>query len=133
MNGESKGARVASGDLKMRCILKRLTEPTGENSALWHTTLLAKSIPNKTVRMGGAGNGSRKDQGLHMKVDTTAAIEQEIAAYEKQLRQHYSTKSRLMEEIDSLDPDDRHFIARKSDLDDRLYRCTIKSKRWKMD
>lgn len=55
-----------------------------------------------------------------MKVDTTA-IEQEIAAYEKQLRQHYSTKSRLMEEIDSLDPDDRHFIARKSDLDDRLY------------
>ena len=106
MNGESKGARVASGDLKMRCILKRLTEPTGESNALWHTTLLAKSIPNKTVRMGGAGNGSRKDQGLHMKVDTTA-IEQEIAAYEKQLRQHYSTKSRLMEEIDSLDPDDR--------------------------
>ena len=97
MNGESKGARVASGDLKMRCILKRLTEPTGESSALWYTTLLAKSIPNKTVRMGGAGNGSRKDQGLHMKVDTTA-IEQEIAAYEKQLRQHYSTKSRLMEE-----------------------------------
>lgn len=90
-------------------------------AALWHTTLLAKSIPNKTVRMGGAGNGSRKDQGLHMKVDTTA-IEQEIAAYEKQLRQHYSTKSRLMEEIDSLDPDDRHFIARKSDLDDRLYK-----------
>ena len=56
-----------------------------------------------------------------MKVDTTA-IEKEIAAYEKQLRQHYSTKSRLMEEIDSLDPDDRHFIARKSDLDDRLYK-----------
>ena len=56
-----------------------------------------------------------------MKVDTTA-IEQEIAAYEKQLRQHYSTKSRLMEEIGSLDPDDRHFIARKSDLDDRLYK-----------
>ena len=56
-----------------------------------------------------------------MKVDTTA-IEQEIAAYEKQLRQHYSTKSRLMEEIDSLDPDDRHFIARKFDLDDRLYK-----------
>ena len=58
---------------------------------------------------------------INMKVDTTA-IEQEIAAYEKQLRQHYSTKSRLMEEIDSLDPDDRHFISRKSDLDDRLYK-----------
>ena len=61
-----------------------------------------------------------------MKVDTTA-IEQEIAAYEKQLRQHYSTKSRLMEEIDSLDPDDRHFIARKSDLDDRLYKMYDKT------
>ena len=58
---------------------------------------------------------------ISMQVDTSA-IEQEIAAYEKQLRQHYSTKSRLMEEIDSLDPDDRHFIARKSDLDDRLYK-----------
>ena len=56
-----------------------------------------------------------------MKVDTTA-IEQESADYEKQLRQHYSTKSRLMEEIDSLAPDDRHFIARKSDLDDRHYK-----------
>ena len=61
-----------------------------------------------------------------MKVDTTA-IEQEIAAYEKQLRQHYSTKSRLMEEIDSLDPDDRHYIARKSDLDDRLYKMYDKT------
>ena len=63
---------------------------------------------------------------INMKVDTTA-IEQEIAAYEKQLRQHYSTKSRLMEEIDSLDPDDRHFIARKSDLDDRLYKMYDKT------
>ena len=58
---------------------------------------------------------------INMKVDTTA-IEQEIAAYEKQLRQYYSTKSRLMDEIDNLDPDDRHFISRKSDLDDRLYK-----------
>ena len=43
---------------------------------------------------------------INMKVDTTA-IEQEIAAYEKQLRQYYATKSRLMDEIDNLDPDDR--------------------------
>ena len=27
-----------------------------------------------------------------------------------------------MEEIDSLDPDDRHYIKRKADLDDRLYK-----------
>lgn len=58
---------------------------------------------------------------INMKVDTTA-IDQEIANYEKQLRQNYSTKSKLMEEIDNLDPDDRHYIRRKADLDDRLYR-----------
>ena len=57
---------------------------------------------------------------INMKVDTTA-IEQEISNYEKQLRQAYSTKSKLIEEIDSLDPDDRHYSRRKSDLDDRLY------------
>ena len=56
-----------------------------------------------------------------MKVDT-AAIEQEIANYEKQLRQSYSVKSKLMEEIDSLDPDDKHYYKRKADLDDRLYK-----------
>ena len=40
-----------------------------------------------------------------MKVDTSA-IEQEIANYEKSLRQSYSIKSRLIEEeIDTFDPD----------------------------
>lgn len=58
---------------------------------------------------------------INSKVDTTA-IEQEIAAAEKQLRQYYSIKSKIMEEIDTLDPDDRHYIIRKSDLNERLYR-----------
>ena len=58
---------------------------------------------------------------INMKVDTTA-IDQEIANYEKQLRQDYSIKAKLMEEIDNLNPDDRHYIRRKADLDDRLYR-----------
>ena len=58
---------------------------------------------------------------INMKVDTSA-IEQEIANYEKQLRQSYSIKSRLIEEIDTLDPDDKHYIKRKADLDDRLYK-----------
>ena len=58
---------------------------------------------------------------INRKVDTTA-IEQEIAAAEKQLRQYYSIKSKITEEIDTLDPDDRHYIIRKSDLDERLYR-----------
>lgn len=58
---------------------------------------------------------------INMKVDTTA-IEQEIANYEKHLRQSYSVKARLMEEIDSLAPDDKHYYKRKTDLDDRLYK-----------
>ena len=58
---------------------------------------------------------------INSKVDTTA-IEQEIAAAEKQLRQYYSVKSKLMDEIDNLDPDDRHYIMCKSDLDGRLYK-----------
>lgn len=57
---------------------------------------------------------------INMQVDTTA-IEQELANYEKQLRQVYGIKSKLIEEIDSLDPDDRHYINRKADLDNRLY------------
>lgn len=58
---------------------------------------------------------------INSKVNTTA-IEQELAAAEKQLRQYYSVKSKLMDEIDTLDPDDRHYIIRKSDLDERLYK-----------
>lgn len=58
---------------------------------------------------------------INRKVDT-AAIDQEITNYEKQLRQHYSVKEKLAEEIDSLDPDDRHYVRRKADLDDRLYK-----------
>ena len=58
---------------------------------------------------------------INMKVDT-AAIEEEIAALEKQLRQQYSLKARLLDEIDSLDPDDKHYARRKTDLDERLYK-----------
>ena len=58
---------------------------------------------------------------INAKVDTTA-IDQESATYEKQLRQSYSVKARLMDEIDSLNPDDRHYVKRKADLDDRLYK-----------
>lgn len=60
-------------------------------------------------------------QKINMKIDTSA-IEQEIVEFEKQLRQSYSTKSRLIDEIDTLDPDDEHYIKRKADLDDRLYK-----------
>jgi site-specific DNA recombinase len=58
---------------------------------------------------------------INMKVDTTA-VEQELSVLEKNLRQSYSTKGKLMDEIDSLDADDKHYSRRKSDLDDRLYK-----------
>lgn len=64
---------------------------------------------------------SMMQEKINMKVDTSV-LDQEIANHEKQLRQFYSIKSKLMEEIDSLDPDDRHYLKRKADLDDRLYR-----------
>ena len=38
------------------------------------------------------------------------------------LRQHFSVKAKLAEETDSLDPDDQHYVRRKTDLDDRLYK-----------
>ena len=44
MNGESKGARVASGDLKMQRILKHLTEPTGERQRPFGTRLCLQSL-----------------------------------------------------------------------------------------
>ena len=58
---------------------------------------------------------------INMKVDT-AAIDQEIATYEAQLRKHYAIKSSLAEQIDSLDPDNRHYLKQKADLDERLYK-----------
>ena len=57
---------------------------------------------------------------INSKIDTTA-IEQEIAAQEKALRQMYGVKTKIIEDLDSLDPDDRHYMRQKTDLDDRLY------------
>jgi len=58
---------------------------------------------------------------INMKVDT-AAIEQEIQTLEKQLKQAFANKRKTLEEIELLDPDDKHYKRRKADLDDRLYR-----------
>lgn len=58
---------------------------------------------------------------INMKVDTTA-IDNEIESFEKQLRHSYSVKTKLAEEIDMLDPEDRHYTRIKTDLNDRLYK-----------
>lgn len=58
---------------------------------------------------------------INMKVDTST-LEQEIAALEKQLRQCYAVKTRLADDIDMLDPEDRHYSRIKADMEDRLYK-----------
>lgn len=58
---------------------------------------------------------------INMKVDTSE-IEKEIDNYQKELRKSHSIKFKLIEEIDNLNVDDKHYKRRKQDLDDRLYR-----------
>ena len=101
---------------------------TQYTSALYRSTLRKnEELPDSTVvevivkLVSNPKFAAMMQEKINMKVDTSA-IEQEIAAHEKQLRQSYSVKVRLMDEIDSLDPDDKHYIKRKADLDDRLYK-----------
>lgn len=87
-----------------------------------HEELLDSAVAEVIVKLvSNPKFAAMMQEKINMKVDT-AAIEQEIANYEKQLRQCYAVKAKLMEEIDSLDPDDKHYYKRKADLDDRLYK-----------
>ena len=87
-----------------------------------HEELLDDAVAEVIVKLvSNPKFAAMMQEKINMKVDTTA-IQQEIENYEKQLRQSYSTKTKLMEEIDSMDPDDRHYYKRKADLDDRLYK-----------
>lgn len=56
---------------------------------------------------------------INTKVDVKP-INQEIANYKKQLKQANMAKDRIIEEIDSMDAEDRHFEIRKKDLNNRL-------------
>ena len=58
---------------------------------------------------------------INMEVDTSA-LDQEIANYEKQLRQLYHNKDTILSDIDSLDYEDKHYQRRKTDLENRLYK-----------
>ena len=59
---------------------------------------------------------------IKMQVDTSE-LDQEIANYEKQLRQFYNAKDVILSDIDALDYEDKHYKRRKSDLEDRLYKA----------
>ena len=58
---------------------------------------------------------------INMEVDTSA-LDQEIANYEKQLRQLYHNKDAILSDMDSLDYEDKHYQRRKTDLENRLYK-----------
>ncbi len=92
-----------------------------------HEELLDSAVAEVIIKLvSNPRFAAMMQEKISMKVDTTA-IEQEIANYEKQLRQIYATKTRLMDEIDSLDPDDKHYYKRKADLDERLYKMYDKN------
>ena len=95
----------------------RYDRGTQYTSALYRNTLrkneeLPDSIVVEVIKLvSNPKFAAMMQEKISMKVDISA-IEQEIAAHEKQLRQSYSVKARLMEEIDSLDPDDKHYMKR---------------------
>lgn len=60
-------------------------------------------------------------QKINMEVDTSA-LDQEIANYEKQLRQCFANRDSIMVDLDAIDYEDRHYRRRKADLEERLYK-----------
>ena len=76
------------------------------------TEVLYKLVSNKKF----AGMMCEK---IGMEVDTTT-LDQEIASYEKTLRQCYSNKDAILADLDNIDYDDKHYQRRKSDLENRL-------------
>ena len=60
-------------------------------------------------------------QKINMEIDTSA-LDQEIANYEKQLRQCFANRDNIMADLDSIDYEDKHYRRRKADLEERLYK-----------
>jgi len=58
---------------------------------------------------------------INMKVDTTT-VDKEIENYENELRKSNLLKMRILEDLDKLDIEDKHYNRMKEDLDNRLYK-----------
>ena len=58
---------------------------------------------------------------INMKVDTDE-IDKELESIEKELRRHILKKDRIIEELDSLNVEDKHYSRMKNDYNDRLYK-----------
>ncbi len=86
-----------------------------------HEELLDEAVAQVIVSLVSKPDFAKLMKGkINTKVDTSA-IDQEIANYETKLRKQYLTKEDILKDIDGLDPDERHFTRRKSDLENRLY------------
>nr|MCR5792201.1 zinc ribbon domain-containing protein [Lachnospiraceae bacterium] len=58
---------------------------------------------------------------INMKVDTDE-IDKELESIEKELRRHILKKDRIIEELDYLNVEDKHYSRMKNDYNDRLYK-----------
>ncbi|MCF0128060.1 MAG: recombinase family protein [Pseudobutyrivibrio sp.] len=58
---------------------------------------------------------------INMKVDTDE-IDKEIEAFEKQLRQQLALKTKLLADMDLLNPEDKHYDKMMEDMNSRLYK-----------
>ncbi len=58
---------------------------------------------------------------INMKVDTSN-IDNEIENYQNELRKSNLLKSKILEDLDKLDIEDRHYSRMKEDLENRLYK-----------
>ena len=56
---------------------------------------------------------------INLKVDTSE-LEQSISDLEKELKRNHTVKDKLSEEIDALDPEDKHYERRRADLNRRF-------------
>ena len=93
-----------------KCDYRKQVSETKLDSAV--IEVLRKLVSNKKF----AGMMREK---INMEVDTSS-LDQEIATYEKTLRQCYLNKDAILADLDNLDYEDKHYQRRKTDLENRL-------------
>ena len=83
---------------------------------VWEQAQIKVAAQAKNMNKRFAGMMREK---INMEVDTSA-LDQEISAQEKTLRQSYLNKDAILSDLDNLDYEDKHYKRRKADLEDRL-------------
>ena len=83
---------------------------------VWEQAQIKVAAQAKNMKKSFAGMMREK---INMEVDTSA-LDQEISAQEKTLRQSYLNKDAILSDLANLDHEDKHYKRRKADLEDRL-------------